>query len=156
MRPNLGPKARYHYSESAELEHRELLLSLFGEASPRQAARVGRLAHDLARCINAQTEIVVVSAITIMKVKGKHAEILYSDLDLLQHGFNTGRVQKDGARHLIFLFRDPRHTGDKPRTLKAIVKSAHRGAELILSSYHMCTGKRLTAALKKGDLIRDW
>ena len=155
MRITLGPKSRNHFAlpDTAELEHRELLLSLFGGLDPNKAARVGRIAHDLALKIGAQTDLVQVSALTVMKVKGKHAEILYSDLNLLQHGFTTGRVQQDGPRHLLFLFRDPRQP---QRTLKAVVKSAHRGAELILSSYHVCTGKRLTASLKKGSLLRDW
>ena len=152
MRVILGHKARYHFAESAEIEQRELLLSLFGTGARKQSARVGRIDRNLARLVNAQTEIVAVSAVTLMKVKGKHAEILYSDLELLQHGFTTGRVQQDGSRHLLFLFRDPR----KPtRTLKAVVKAAHHGQELLLASYHVCTGKRLTAALKKGIVVRD-
>jgi hypothetical protein len=153
MRIHLGPKGRYHFSETAELEHREILLSLFGRVRHDATARVGRIAHDLAFVIGAQTDIVEVRPITVMKVKGKHAQILYSDLELLQTGFNAGRVQRDHPLRLTFLFRDPRNP---QRTLKAVIKTNRARDELWLVTYFPCTGKRLTAALKKGDLIRDW
>jgi hypothetical protein len=74
------------------------------------------------------------------------------DLGLLHHGFLNGRVQQDTPRTLIFLFRDPRKIA---RTLRAVVKRSREGNELLISTYHVCTGKRLTTALKKGLVIRD-
>src|SRR5580704_15677042 len=153
MRIHLGHKARYHFSETAELEHREILMSLFGQVRPDVTARVGRISHDLATVIGAQTDLGRVRPVTVMKVKGKHAEILYSDLDLLQTGFNAGRVQRDHPLRLTFLFRDPRNP---QRTLKAVIKTNRARDELWLVTYFPCTGKRLVAALKKGNMIREW
>jgi hypothetical protein len=150
----LGHKSRYAHSveEIGELERRERLLALFGGADVREHATVGRIDRELAARIGATTDLVKISPVTVMKVKGKHATVLYSDLELLQHGFMTGRVQHDGPRSLIFLFRDPR----KPtRTLKVVIKSAQSGAELLISTYHVCTGKRLVAAMKRGIVVRD-
>jgi hypothetical protein len=147
----LGHKARYHFSESAEIERRELLLSMFGGLTGPKAVCVGSISFELSNKIRAHTVAVFITPITMMKVKGKHGDILCGDLELLQHVFNVGRVYQDGARHLIFLFRDPRKHS---RTLKAVVKSSKRGEELILSSYHLCTGRRLKAALKKTPVLR--
>lgn len=41
------------------------------------------------------------------------------------------------------------------RLMAAVVKAARDGAELIISTYHICTGKKLKAALKKGTIVRD-
>ena len=152
MRVHLGHKARYHFSVSAELEHRELLLQLFGGIGLEHTARVGRISRELAAAIGARTEIVHVRASVVAKLKGRHAQILYSDLELLQTGFNAGRVQQDRPLHLTFLFRDPR----KPvRTLKAVIKTTRHRDELWLVTYFPCTGKQLIAALKKGTVVRD-
>ena len=152
MRFTLGHKAHYPFSDAAELEQNEALLSLFGARHQKEAARVGRISSSLMTKIKAQTTIVKVLAITVMKVKGKHTQILYSDLELLQHGFNNGRVQQDTPRSLIFLFRDPRNSA---RSLKAVVKSTRKGDEVLLSTLHPCTGKCLLRAMKKGEVVRD-
>jgi hypothetical protein len=151
---NLGHKSRYAHStaETGEMEQRELMLSLFGGVHVSDRAKVGRIETELATKIGAQTDLVMVSPVVVMKVKGKHTTVLYSDLELLQHSFTTGRVQQDGPRSLIFLFRDPRQP---KRTLKVVVKAARRGEELLLATYHPCTGKRLAAAMKRGSVVRD-
>ena len=151
---NLGHKSRYAHSvqETGEMEQRELLLSLFGGVSVTERAHVGRIDFDLAKLIGGRTDGVKVSPVTVMKVKGKHTTVLYSDLELLQHGFSAGRVQRDTPRSLIFLFNDPRQV---TRTLMAVVKASRDGAEILLTTYHPCTGKRLIAAMKRGVVIRD-
>src|SRR4051812_1394794 len=107
MRVYLGHKARYHFSETAVLEHRELLLRLFGGVGRDHCARVGRISPELMQAIGSHTEIVMVRPSVLAKVKGKHTEILYHDLELLQTGFSMGRVQQDRPRHLTFIFHDP-------------------------------------------------
>lgn len=152
MRVNLGHKARYHFSEAAEIERSELLLSLFGGLPENDAAHVGNISLELMTRIGAHTDKVVISRATMMKTKGKHTEILYSDLELLPHGFATGRVQLDNRGHLVFIFRDPR---DVLRTLKAVVKPTRVGSELFLTTYHVCTRRQLRTSLKRGTVLRD-
>ena len=80
MRVHLGPKARYHFSETADLVHRELLLQLFGGIGREHSTRVGRISHELALVIGARVKVVNVRESVVAKLKGKHAQILYSDL----------------------------------------------------------------------------
>ncbi|MBV9829169.1 MAG: hypothetical protein JO001_26415 [Alphaproteobacteria bacterium] len=94
----------------------------------------------------------MIRPVTVMKVTGTHAEILYSDLELLQTGFNTGRVQHDRPLHLTFIFHDPR----KPqRSMKAVIKTNRARNELWLVTYFPCTGKQLASALKRGIIVRS-
>jgi hypothetical protein len=152
MRVTLGHKARYHFSETADMERSEYLLSLFGGLPGNDAAHVGNIPPELADHIASHTVKVVVSRSTMMKTKGKHTEILYSDLELIPHGFATGRVQLDSRGHLIFLFRDPRNGS---RTLKVVVKPTPTREELFLTTYHVCTRRQLRTTLKRGNILRD-
>lgn len=152
MRVNLGHKARYHFSDTREIERDEILMARLGGIPIKEAALIGCIDLVLARQIGSSTDLVKIGPITISKLASKHTMVLHYDLGLLYHGFLTGRVQQHGARHLIFLFRDPR----KPtRTLKAVVKSTRDGSELLVATYHVCTGKQLTTALKRGTVVRD-
>jgi hypothetical protein len=148
---NLGHKSRYAHSveETGQLEQREQLAALLGGVAHENFSRVGRIGNELAHLIGVRTDLVLVTTVTALKVKGKHTT--QHDLGLLPHGFARGRVQQDRPRHLTFLFRDPR---DAMRTLKAVVK-ATRHNEVLLSTYHVCTGGQLRRALKKGVVIRD-
>ena len=151
-RPTIGHKGRYHFSETAELERDEMLMSVLGGVRVTEAAPIARLDIELARTIGASTDIVKIGPITVSKLRSKHAMVLDYDLGLLYHGFLTGRVQQHGPRHLIVLFRDPR----KPaRTLKAVVKASRDGNELLIATYHICTGRQLTTAMKRGTVVRD-
>jgi hypothetical protein len=147
---NLGHKSRFAHAvqETGELEQREQLLSLLG-GLPVKNASVGRIGTELAKLIGAGTDLVTVTAVTALKIKGKHTT--QHDLELLSQGFASGRVQQDRPRHLTFLYRDPR---DPARTLKAVIK-ATRQNEMLLSTLHLCTGGQLRRALKKGVVIRD-
>jgi len=152
MRVTLGHKGRYHFSETGEQEHDEVLMSQMGGSPVTDPAPIARLDPKLAAVVGAKTDIVRISPVTIHKMRAKHTMALEYDLGLLHHGFLNGRVQQDSARALIVLFRDPR----KPlRTLMAVVKASRDGSDLLISTYHVCTGKKLKAALKRGSVLRD-
>jgi|SRR5579863_9953173 len=152
MRVTLGHKARYHFSETGELERDEMLIAVLGGIPVKDATPIARLDIEMARKIGVNTDLVKIGPVTISKLSSKHAMALDYDLGLLYHGFLTGRVQQDTSRTLIVLFRDPR----KPtRTLKAVVKATRDRSELLISTYHVCTGKQLATALKRGAVVRD-
>ena len=150
-RPTIGHKGRYHFSETAQLERDEMLMAALGGVQGEKAP-IARIGMALAQIVKANTDIVQIGPMTVSKLRSKHTMVLDYDLGLLYHGFQTGRVQQHGPRHLIFLFRDPR----KPeRSLKAVVKASRDGSELLIATYHVCTGKQLTTALRRGEVVRD-
>jgi hypothetical protein len=132
MRVNLGHKARYHFSDSSALEETENRLSLYLGAPGCSATVVGRLPPELARLIGGFSREVIVSRVTIMKIRAKHREITFPDIELLNYAFNNARVQRDGPRHLVLLFSSP---VDDRKCYKAVVKATRDGAHLILSTY---------------------
>jgi hypothetical protein len=152
MRVTLGHKGRYHFSETGEQERDEALMSLIGGIPITEPAPIARLDIRLAQKIGAQTDIVRIGPSVINKMRAKHTMSLEYDLGLLNQGCLTGRVQQDGPRALIVLFRDPRLP---LRSLMAVLKASRDGSDLLVSTYHVCTGKKLKAALKRGVIIRD-
>jgi hypothetical protein len=154
MRVTLGHKGRYAHStpETGELERDELLMSLLGGIPIAEPAPIARFDIELARKVGSQTDIVKIDPVVINKMRAKHTMSLEYDLGLLHHGCLMGRVQQDGPRSLIVLFPDPR----KPRrTLMLVLKASRDGVDLLVSTYHVCTGKKLKAALKRGMVLRD-
>lgn len=152
MRVPLGHKGRYHFSETGDLERDELLIALLGGIPVLEPAPIARISPELAQLVGAQTDIVKIGPMTINKLQAKHTMVLDYDLGLLHHGFLTGRVQQDGRHSLIVLFRDPRKA---LRTMMVVIKASRDGVDLVVSTYHVCTGKKLKAALKRGNVIRD-
>lgn len=154
MRVILSHKSHYPFSDDADVEREEAILGLFNRTVPY--ARVGRIPDDLARRIDATTTVVVLTSVSLFKIRGKHPEIKLRDILALQHGFITGRVHADRPRHLAFLYPDP-YTTD--RTIKAIVKSTKYG-ELLLQTHHQLEPKRVRSAIKvaeaKGTVVRDF
>jgi hypothetical protein len=154
MRIVLRPKTRYHFSDDADIEREEALLGLFGGTV--NYARVGRISDDLARLIDATTAVVILTSLTMQKIRGKHTEIGLRDILAIQHGFNNGRVHMDRPCHLTFYYPDP-YAVD--RTIKAVVKATKFG-ELLFQTHHQLEPRRLRSAIKTaektGTLIRDW
>jgi len=154
MRVTLGHKGRYAHStpETGEMERDEMLMSLLGGIPVAEPTPIARISIEFAELVGAQTDIVKIGPMTISKLQAKHTMALDYDLGLLYHGFLTGRVQQDGPRSLVVLFRDPRKA---LRTLMVVVKASRDGIDLLISTYHVCTGKKLKAALKRGSVVRD-
>jgi len=144
------PRAHHAFPDADDhlAEQEATLIALYGGEKP--LSRVGRIPRALAREIGSLTTIVWATRSTIQKIKGKHGEVELADLLRLQNGFDAGRVQKEGPRHLVFYYPDPAQR----RTLKAVVKATRDGNSLFLESMHQVERRRLR--LNRGERLRDW